>query len=635
MTHFPDLLNVGSNDDTTTYQLAPNHYLVEVSTTSFSATDEFEDLLPIDLPKYIEAARSTLEPAGLRWIEVADHVAVADAEARFEETADVGIIRPVYFANGEGADSAATPIYDTITVELSDDVAGPRMSIEALGLVFDPVRSELLQPFQVYLTPEGTNLEQAMVLLRQVDELDGVHSAEFDWLKLETVASAPNDPLFGNQWGARAIKLSDALDLTSGDPSITIAVIDTGFDLEHPDIAYTPAGTHFNGDEAMSGMPPPYDASSVGRNHGTAVAGIAAARTDNGVGIAGIGAGCRVMPVGWGRRPTSNGIVAGVNWAANNGANVACMSFRTVETRAANTAMTNAWRAGMVLCAATGNSGRDTTSPAVSFPARHTNVIAVGASDQNGQRKRPESADGECWGSQFDATTDVVAPGVRIWTTDEQGTRGYNDNGGGATREACVDYASSGDTAGEYYSVFNGTSSATPHVAGLAGLMFSAKPNATNEQVRDAIEASCDKISEDRYRYARTPGRLNGTWHQEVGYGQINAYRALVRLLGRSRPIDFREGWIDFGKSNGRRQRGSTTVTFQRPVASQQALLKGFNIRYSNGDRRVLETELDLDTTSNGTDVTVSGDFVLRDSSGNYDDPYEGWINFIVMAELA
>ncbi len=98
--------------------------------------------------------------------------------------------------------------------------------------------------------------------------------------------------------------------------------------------------------------------------------------------------------------------------------------------------------------------------------------------------------------------------------------------------------------------------------------------------------------------------------------------------------LQFKEGWITFPATTGQRQRLSQTVSFTGPVNAYQVVMKGYNIRYDDGDHHILELELDLDSTVSGTDVTVTGDFVLRDSSGNYDDPYEGWMNFVVIADV-
>lgn len=98
--------------------------------------------------------------------------------------------------------------------------------------------------------------------------------------------------------------------------------------------------------------------------------------------------------------------------------------------------------------------------------------------------------------------------------------------------------------------------------------------------------------------------------------------------------IQFREGWITFPPVTGRRARREATVHFTSNVRSAQAVLKGQNIRYSNSDKWLLEIEIDLDQSISGNSVTVSCDFVLRDSSGYYDDPYEGWVNFAVIADV-
>ena len=98
--------------------------------------------------------------------------------------------------------------------------------------------------------------------------------------------------------------------------------------------------------------------------------------------------------------------------------------------------------------------------------------------------------------------------------------------------------------------------------------------------------------------------------------------------------LEFREGWITFPAATGRRQRASRTVTFSGTINAYQVALKGYNIRYDDTAHHILELELDLDSTRSGNTITVNGDFVLRDSSGNFDDPYEGWMNFVVMADV-
>jgi hypothetical protein len=89
--------------------------------------------------------------------------------------------------------------------------------------------------------------------------------------------------------------------------------------------------------------------------------------------------------------------------------------------------------------------------------------------------------------------------------------------------------------------------------------------------------------------------------------------------------LQLRENALIFPPTTGRRQRAQTTVSLPSTVRSAQAIMKGFNV--------ILELEMDLDTTIFANNVTVVGNFVFRDSSGTFDDPYSGWINFVVIAD--
>ena len=154
----------------------------------------------------------------------------------------------------------------------------------------------------------------------------------------------------------------------------------------------------------------------------------------------------------------------------------------------------------------------------IDYPARHPQIMACGASDQVDNRKTTTSPDGEnWWGSNFGPEISVVAPGVRIPTTDIQGTSGFNP----------VDPATPDEYADtNYMKFFNGTSAATPHVAGLAVLIRTLFPVLTNAQVRQLIEKNTDKVGS--VPYYNTAGHPNGTWNQEMGYGRINALKALL-----------------------------------------------------------------------------------------------------------
>ena len=100
--------------------------------------------------------------------------------------------------------------------------------------------------------------------------------------------------------------------------------------------------------------------------------------------------------------------------------------------------------------------------------------------------------------------------------------------------------------------------------------------------------------------------------------------------------IEFKELTINFDPTKGRKQREQQTAVFSTTVQKAQAMLKGFNIGFTDGDHHVWRQEIDLDITRiDGNAVTVAVDFLLRDSSGNIDDRYDGWVQCIVIADTA
>ena len=161
---------------------------------------------------------------------------------------------------------------------------------------------------------------------------------------------------------------------------------------------------------------------------------------------------------------------------------------------------------GCVVVFAAGNDNTGT----VSYPASAIDdIIAVGAMSPDGKRKNPSTIDGETWGSNYGAALDIVAPGVKIPTTDRTGSAGYN-------------------TSGDYYLTFNGTSSACPHVAAVAALVISVVPTLTQQQVVEAILTSTYKLPSYSFPTIKT----YGTWNQEVGYGLLNAKAAIQKAVG-------------------------------------------------------------------------------------------------------
>jgi subtilisin family serine protease len=313
--------------------------------------------------------------------------------------------------------------------------------------------------------------------------------------------AVPNDPLFPQQWNMTQIQGPLAWDISTGSNTVVVAVLDSGTDLTHPDLQLAGPGIDL-GDMISDGSPNNFGAKT---GHGTCCSGIAAGTFNNAAGVTGVAGSCLILPLAISTFSDVE-IANGVNWAVAQGADSISMSFGIAQSAIVDTELTNAFAANVVLCAATANANVN----GIAYPASHPNVMAIGASDQVDNRKTPASPDGENWGSNFGAKMSVVAPGVLIPSTDIQGNGGFNPAAGAA---------------GDYFMTFNGTSSATPHVAGLAALIRSQYAALTSVQIRNFIERSAQKTGV--VGYAETAGRPNGTWNQEMGYGRINAFRSL------------------------------------------------------------------------------------------------------------
>ncbi len=322
-----------------------------------------------------------------------------------------------------------------------------------------------------------------LAIIEALSRNPNVEYAELNYLVYATPLAPPDDPYYasGDQWNLNNtgqtggtpdadIDAPEAWEITTGTDDIIIAIVDTGVDLNHPDLnAKIVAGYDFvnNDNNAQDD-----------HGHGTHVAGIAAAETNNATGVAGVSWGAKIMPVkvldryGYG---TYADVAEGILWAAEHGAKVINLSLG--GSSPSNT-LRNAVRTayddyGCIIAAAAGNGYGN----GVDYPAVYTRTIAVAATD-----------DDDLWASfsDYGPEVDVAAPGVDVYSTYAIDSYGYLD----------------------------GTSMATPHVAGLAALVWSVNPNLTNDEVRGIIEDSADDLG--------TLGR-----DDYFGEGRINAYQAL------------------------------------------------------------------------------------------------------------
>ncbi len=387
-------------------------------------------------------------------------------------------------------------------------------SLKKLGLREKPELSKYMGEYHEFVIDDVSN-KNAYEIKSELEK-----SNEFiDVILLDTmplivpISLSPNDTLFDQQWNMTRIraggKFTSAWDFSIGSNNVIICILDSGCDLTHPDLQGQFATQGVRLDTMMADGSPitPPIASNTNIAHGTACAGIAAASFNNSLGIAGMAGNCRILPLAFVRWRAAE-LTRGINFASSNGANIISMSFRfngltLPQQILVNGAIQNASNNGLLMCAATGNANMN----AVDFPASNPLVMAVGATDQDDNRKTPSSPDGEPWGSNFGTEVSVVAPGVLIPTSDVQGMDGF-------------------DT-GDFTTTFNGTSSATPQVAGLAALIWSLFPSLTSTQVRTRIERNADKVG--TVPFAITTGHPNGTWNNEMGHGRINALKSLIR----------------------------------------------------------------------------------------------------------
>ena len=363
--------------------------------------------------------------------------------------------------------------------------------------------------------------------------------AEPDFVGVALPLGYEDNPKFIDQWAVHNqntnINLLSAWGVTTGDPEIKVAIVDSGVDLEHPDLV----NNLLEGYDAVNDSQHPSTVccgsyESVFDWHGTCCAGIVGAENNN-IGIVGIAHTSKIIPLRYGHSVLmrirtlpphddpieqwvwlnqDSWIVDALNHACyEDSADVINCSFSMLSQsepilgKVTEICEQGRDGKGCVVVASAGNTYLDNSLPiwdTLGYLSRHPSVISVGSVTPCGERVKKgtycqiKSSYNSCYGDSLD----VVAPGIHIPTTI-----------------ISID--------SEYTSAFAGTSSAAPHVAGVAALILSVNPCLTREEVKYVIESTCTKIRSDLYEYDSNPDHPNGTWNVEVGHGLVNAGAAI------------------------------------------------------------------------------------------------------------
>ncbi|TSA25713.1 MAG: T9SS C-terminal target domain-containing protein [Ignavibacteriales bacterium] len=409
----------------------------------------------------------------------------------------------------------------------------PKFSVQNFTQLFPP-QSKLNKGEEslsrIYLL-KYSSPENPLELAAKISKQNNVEWAEPKYI--QTISYSPNDSLYslGRQQNLKRVLADSAWNVTKGDSSVIIGIVDTGVDWTHPDLLANVwydngrfVGYDLGGSNGTPDNDPSEDISSQNRYHGTHVAGIACAVTNNQKGIASIGFNCSFIPVKVSRGDTrdANGYpyiyygYEGIKYAADNKARVINCSWGGFDYSNLGLEVINyAISKGALVVAAAGNDGELTDF----YPASFNGVLSVGWLETD--------SDLISSAANYGRTIDVFAPGTSILST-------WHNNS---------------------YNSISGSSMSSPLVAGLAGLVFSTHPNYTVLQAGEQIRVTADNIEQSN----------NSNLKYLLGSGRINAFRAVNETNTTSlRAANVK--FIDEGNGNGVLESGETVsieITFK------------------------------------------------------------------------
>jgi len=441
--------------------------------------------------------------------------------AQLSERAEVTEAAPLLVAR------TGEPLYltDEILVRWNADVPTAVREAWTQGLELTATLDYTVNPGDVFRVDSSDDV------LARANELAESGLVEFalpDFTVNRVSYANTNDPFFQGQWhlentgqgGAvvdQDIDVSAAWDITRGTSSVTIAVIDTGVELAHPDLV----DNLVQGVDVLSddNDPKAEDGSFFGipwrESHSTAVCGVSGGRGDNGIGTSGVAPQCTVMPIRFlselfGPTPSLQDEADAMNFACNNGAAILNNSWGPGSGSATLPASTKAAidncnqfgrnGLGAIVFFAAGNSNSDNSGNGY---AAYPGVLGITAVNDQGVRSSYSS-----YGSTVDCSAPSDGGNNGIVTTDRLGNKGYDS--------------------GDYTDSFGGTSSASPTAAGVMGLILSVDPGFTRDEAIDILLTTTVKVD-------LAGGSYNASGHSDFyGSGQVNAEAAVNEAVSRA-----------------------------------------------------------------------------------------------------
>lgn len=397
-----------------------------------------------------------------------------------------------------------------------------------------PYRVDLSRIYRLHFAAA----QNPLILAKKLANFSEIEYAEP--VPVRTLAFTPNDSLFSKQWHLDRIRATTAWNVAQGDSSVIIGIIDTGIDTHHPDIV--PNLWHNwdeipdnNIDDDQNGYVDDFVGWDFGENdktpsntstnwapsHGTHVAGIASAATNNRIGVAGIGFNCQLMAVkvtrdyqfdsaqypDWG--------FEGIKYAVDNGAKIInCSWSGTGSSGYELDIIQYAHERDAVVIAAAGNNNGES----MEFPGAYPHVFSIAATTPTDQRSTS---------SNFHYSVDLCAPGTDILSTWSWSPPTYT------------------------YGKIGGTSMAAPLVAGTVALVQALHPEWTAEQAAHQVRVTADDI------YYVNPGFIN-----KLGKGRLNAYNAVSRVSPAIRLEDLILSDTNFGDADTRPEPGEKIEVF-------------------------------------------------------------------------